>query len=232
MHVPGLRNLRIHYRHRPVTAEEAGHRIDRVHRRGQPNALHRRARDHLQPFQAERQVRSPLSPRHGVHFVHDDGLHSPQSPRCLGRQHEVERFRRGNQNLRWVAKHLSPLTRWGITAAYTHPQRRHRLPHRRGSAGDACQWCSQVSVDVNPQCLQRRNVQHTRSGLWGVREQRLLGEFRQRPEEGGQSLSGAGGRYYERIVALGNGIPRLVLHHRRFRKYIPKPRRYGGMKLV
>ena len=179
VHVPGLRDLRIHHRYRSVTAEEAGHGIDRINRRGEPNALHRRARDHLQPFQAERQVRSPLGSRHGVHFVHDDGLHSTKSPRCLGREHEVERFRRGNQNLRWVAKHLGPLVGWGITAAYTHPYRRHRLPHCRGSAGDACQRCGQVSVDVNPQCLQRRNVQHTRSGLRCVREQGLFSEFRQ-----------------------------------------------------
>src|SRR5699024_9575993 len=45
--VPSLPDRRVDRRDRPVAAEEAGHRIHRVHRRRKPNALHRTAGEQL-----------------------------------------------------------------------------------------------------------------------------------------------------------------------------------------
>ena len=111
-HRPGVGDT-----HAPVAAEIPGHFLQRPLRCRQPDALRRLVREQLQPFERQRQVRAALRPRHRVDLVHDYGVHRSQHLARPRSQHQVERFRRRDEDVRRVLANVLTFTRRRIARA-------------------------------------------------------------------------------------------------------------------
>jgi hypothetical protein len=85
------------------------------------------SRQAVEPLERKRQVRSALVVRHRMNFVHNHGVDRPQdfaAPR--GSQKNVERLRRGHQNMRWTRQHRSPFVRQRIAGPHRYANLRHQ----------------------------------------------------------------------------------------------------------
>ena len=88
----------------------------------------------LQPCDRQRQVRAALVVGHGVDLVDDQRAHRREHlARPFGRQQDVERLRRGHQNVRRFLAH--PLAFGGgcVAGAHRGADGRERDPLRRAS---------------------------------------------------------------------------------------------------
>jgi hypothetical protein len=128
-----------------------------------------------------------LGPRHGVDLVQDDRVDASQDLARRRRQHQVQRFRCRDQDVRRPPLELPPVCRRGV--ARPHPD--GRLAHVeaepfRGEA-DAGERRPQVLLNVDGERAKRRDVQHPAPPL---RERLRLGhEAVDRPEERGERLA-------------------------------------------
>ena len=106
----------------PVRAradQQPGDGLDRPLGGGQAHPLHRLPGDVRQPFQGEGQVRAALVSGHRVNLVHDHGAHAAQhGPAALRGQQQVERLRRGDQNVRRALEHGGPLGGRGVSGPH------------------------------------------------------------------------------------------------------------------
>ena len=95
----------------------------------QADALHGPAGFVLQALQAQRQVHAALVAAQGVDLVHDDGVHRAEHlARARAGQHQVERFGRGDQDVRrLLAASADAGVGRGVAGAHGHAQRRQRL---------------------------------------------------------------------------------------------------------
>ena len=85
----------------------------------QPDALKRPSRQRVQPFQRQRQVGAALVPGHRVDLVDDHRVRVLQHlPAALCREKDVERLRRGDEDVRRVRDHALPLGRRGVAGAH------------------------------------------------------------------------------------------------------------------
>ena len=94
------------------TTEEARDLVERTLGRGEPDPLQpRRVRSAqlLEPFERYREVRSALARNDGVDLVDDHRLHVAQDLARLRRQHQVQRLRRRDQDVRRCAPDRHPL---------------------------------------------------------------------------------------------------------------------------
>ena len=83
--------------------EELRDQLDRLLRRREPDARHGPGRQRVEPLERQREMRAALVVRHRVNLVHDDGADGPENGAALlGREQDVERFRRRDQNV-WRA---------------------------------------------------------------------------------------------------------------------------------
>jgi len=66
--------------------------------------------ERIEPGEREREVATPLVARHRVDLVHDHRPHRPQHlAGAFGREDEVERFRRRDEDVGWATEHRLPL---------------------------------------------------------------------------------------------------------------------------
>ena len=88
------------------------------------------------PLQAEREVHAALVAGQGVDLVHDHGAHGAEDLARLGAgEHQVERFGRGDQDVRRLAHHRPPLALRRVAGADGHADGRvNRGPSRRPCA--------------------------------------------------------------------------------------------------
>ena len=150
-----LRDARVDELDLACARDEAADLLHRALRRGQADALERLLDEPLQPLHRQRQVRAALRARDGVHLVEDQ---RPDSPQVLARargQQEVERLRRGDQDVRRVPEHLRPLLLRRVAGADGDAQL--RLEPRERPA--------QVALDVVVERLQRRDVDQPQAGV-------------------------------------------------------------------
>ena len=124
----------------PVRAradQQPGDRLDRPLGGGQAHPLHRLPGDVRQPLQGEGQVRAALVPGHRVDLVHDHGAGAAQhGPAPFGGQQQVERLRRGDQDVRRVLEHGGPLGCRRVTGPDRDADRRPGQPEPPGRRGD------------------------------------------------------------------------------------------------
>ena len=103
----------------------------------------------LQAFEAEGEVDAALVPGQRVDFVHDDGAHGAEHLARLGAgEQQVERFRRGDEDVRRLAQHRRPVALWGIAGAHRHADVRQVEAQVVGFGTNARQRHAQVAVDV------------------------------------------------------------------------------------
>ena len=216
----------------PVAHQEAGHLLDGTLRRRQADPSDLLLGQGAQSLYGQGQVRAALVVGHGVDFVQDNGSHILEAaPAALRGEQDVQRFRRGNQDVRRVFRHLLALGLRRIAGAH------------RGSDGGQGQaaTCRQrlnilqrpfkVLLDVVGQRLERRHVHH----LGSVRQslaQALANQLVNAGQEGGQGFAGAGGRGDEGVPSLGDGRPALALGRSRFLEPAAEPVLDDGMELV
>ena len=135
-------------------------------------------------------------------LVHD----APPGPgeQLLGArgEHQVQRLRRGDEDVRRLAEHRLALSLRGIPGADRHLQVDADAPQRQ----------AQVAVDVVGQRLERRDVDQPDPGLGVLLA--LSGQAVDRPQERGQRLARAGRGRDQDVIASGDGRPGQLLRRR------------------
>ena len=165
----------------------------------------------VQPLQRERQVRAALVVGDGVNFVHDDRLDVAQDgAAAVGGEQDVQRLRRGHQDVRRALEHLAPLFHQRVAGADGGANLRHQHAALGGQRQDFAQRAVEVLLDVVAQRLQRRDVED-----FGAVVQRAVERFAHQAvnadEERRQRLARTGGRGDQRGTAGQNFGPALLL---------------------
>jgi hypothetical protein len=209
LEVERLAHAGVDDRARPLGAdEEPPDLLQRVLRRAEPDPLHVAAGRLGEPLERERQMRAALGLRDCVDLVDDHLLGAIEDPRRLAGEHQVQRLRRGDEDVRRFADHRLALL-----------LRRVAGPDRHLHVGaDPAQRCAQVLLDVVAERLQRRDVDEP-----GAISGRLGHEAVERPQESGQRLARAGGRADQRVLPGRDRRPGLLLSGRRRREGTLEP---------
>ena len=139
--------------HGTVAAQEVRDSTQRAHRRRQSNAL-KLPGDKPEALQSQRQVHAALGAGQGVDLIDNDGIHGLQNPRRLGGEHQVGRFRRGDEDVRWLAYLAGALGLQGIPGAHADGNIRHLQAQPVGGAGNAVEWGAQIVLYVHTQSLE------------------------------------------------------------------------------
>ena len=157
------------------------------------DALHRAADEALEPLQAQREVGAALRAGNRMHFVDDDDPNVRKRLAGARGEHEKQRLRRRDQDVRGPLQHRGSLLR-------------RRVPRADGDrelGADAGERSAQVSLDVVVQRLQRADVEHLRA----LARPRPV----ERPHERRERLSGARRRLDEHVASRGDGRPASLL---------------------
>ena len=158
--------------------------------------------DRRQALEGQGEVAATLGRSDGVDLVDDHRLDVGEG---LGRtrgEHQVERLRGGDEDVRRVAPHPRPLLLRRVAGA-----------HRDVDIGaDPAQRRDQVLLDVVGQRLERRDVDDPGSALLLRLIRDPLGdEPVDSPQEGGERLARAGGGADQDVLAPGDRRPGLSL---------------------
>ena len=134
------------------------HLFERMLRRREADPLRRLLAQRRQPLQRERQVRAALVRHERVDLVDDDRLDAAQRLARVRRQHQVERLRRGDEDVGRLAKKPGAFLLRRVAGADGDLRHRERIAALGGQVGDPGQRRAQVALDVDGQRLQRRDV--------------------------------------------------------------------------
>ncbi len=220
-------------RHRPLVAverasEEPRDLLERPLRGGQPDPLRRHVAELLEPLQGQGEMRAALGGRHRVDLVDDHGPHAPERLASGRGEHQVERLRRGDQDVGRAPDQPLPIARGRVAAAdRDHRRVGERRPEPVGRVLDPGERGAEVLLDVDRERSQRRHVEHPcpRGGILG---RRLGGEPVDRPQERGERLPRPGGGEDQRMVAGGDRLPPVALGARGRLERGPEPIADGG----
>ena len=134
---------------RPRTRHESADLLDRALSGREADALHRAAGEAVEALDREREVGAALRPGDRMHLVEDQRLDAAEHLARLRGQHQEQRLRRGDQDVRRLAQHRRALLRGRVAGA-----------HRDGQLGlEPGERPAQVALDVVVQRLQRRDVE-------------------------------------------------------------------------
>jgi hypothetical protein len=207
-----LARARVDEPDRPSAGDEAADLLERALRGGEADALERLARQAREPLDREREVRAALRAGHRVHLVEDQGLDAAEGLARRRRQHQVERLRRRDQDVRRLVDQLAALLRGRVAGADTDAELRLQAGERP----------AQVPLDVVVERLQRRDVEHPQPRA------RPRPETVDRVEERRERLAGAGRRLDEHVLAARDRRPAELLGRRRpFERPLEPPARGG-----
>ena len=155
----------------------------------------------------KRQVRAALGRHERVDLVDDDRVDRAQRLARVRRQEQVERLRRGDQDVGGLAQEPGALDRRRVAGADGDRRLVIRVAARDRPVRDAGERRPQVSLDVDRQRLQRRDVEHAAAVV--LRRHRVEHQPVDAPEKRGQRLAAAGRREDQRGVAPRDGRPAL-----------------------
>ena len=145
-------------------------------------------------------MRASFIRRNGMDFIDDDGPDRLQkSAALLCRQEDVERLRRGDENMGRPLEHLLALRHRRVAGADQYTEFRHQEPGRQRCVTDFSQRLLQVFLDVVAERFQRRDVEHLRMIIEFTRKG-LFEEAIDAGEKGGERLAGAGRRGNQNIT--------------------------------
>jgi hypothetical protein len=141
------------------SAQEARHLFQRPLRGGEADALQGAPpRQRLQPLQRERQMRAALGGNQRVNLVDDDRVHGAQRLGGLRGEQQVERLRRGDENVGRMARKARALPLRRVAGAHADGGLAEGDAHAPRHVGHAGQRRAQIALHVHGQRLQRRNV--------------------------------------------------------------------------
>ncbi|MNN13045.1 hypothetical protein D3C81_1260620 [compost metagenome] len=158
------------------------------------------------------------------------GQHRP--PGLRAEQH-VERFRRGDEDVRRLAAHGLALALGGVAGAHRGADIHLRQTRSFELVADASQRLFQVDANVVGQRLQRRDVHHRGA----IRQLAVIGQsfahqFVDGGEEGGERLARTGGRRDQRRAAITDRRPGQLLGAGRSSEVAAEPGGDCGMKCL
>ena len=161
-------------------------------------------------------------------LIDDDRLYSAQQLARIGREHQVDRLRSGDQDVGRIAQEAIALRARRVAGADGDRWNRERIPAGRGDVGDPGKRRAQIPLYIDSQRFQRRDVDDTAASL--LLRPRSEHQPVETPEECGQRLAAAGGGKDQRAVATGDGRPAELLRARRTGERAAEPLAHGGMK--
>jgi hypothetical protein len=165
--------------------------------RAQTHALHVVARQGREPLDHAQQVRAAVAARERVDLIDHDHPQIPKQPRRVDRlrdQHDLERLRRGHQQLGRLAQELPPLVAGRVAVPHEAPQPDH------------------LRVLIQPlglvveQRLDRRDVEG--SDAHGL----IADHARDRREHAGLGLAACGRGQDHRVATREQSLARELLH--------------------
>ncbi len=191
--------------------QESGDLLDRLLRGGEADPLQPVGAQRRQPLQREGEVRAALVRRERMDLVDDDAAGRRQhAPSGLGAQQDVERLRRGDQDMGRAAAHPVALAGRRVPGAHPGPDLHVRQPLGRKDVADAGQRRRQIALDVVGERLQRRDIDDL-----GLVAEAAVQPLAQHPVDGGkegrQRLAGAGRGGDQRMAARPQRRPGLGL---------------------
>ena len=185
----------------------------------------------LQALQREGQVGAALVAQQRVYLVHDDEARLGQGgPETLGGEQDVQRLRRGDEDVRRPAGHGLPLGGERVPGPDGHPDLRRAQAVCHGGSPEAGQGLTQVLLDVVVERAERRDVDDVDPILQPALQPQPM-QVVHGPEEGGQRLAGARGRDDQRVASRRDGRPALALGDRRLREGLREPAADEGQEV-
>ncbi len=168
--------------------------LDRLLRGGKADADGRMLEQGFEPLERKRQMRAAFIVGDGVDFIHDHGFDVAQDGAAsLGGEQDVERFGRGNENVRRPHQHVAAFVHQGVAGTHADANFGHQQAAFGGFAKNFAQRDLEIFLDVVAEGLQRRDVQNFR-----LISQRTGKSFADQPvdagEKGGERFAGAGRR--------------------------------------
>jgi hypothetical protein len=221
---------------RADTAEEPGDELERALGRAQADPLRRTASlagadEPVEALEAEREVSTALGPGDRVDLVDDHVLDAAQDLARLARQHQVQRFGRGDQDVGRPPREVATILGGRVAGPARDGDVRGRHPEPCCSEGNPGERRAQVALDVVGERLERADVQDPDRARFGLRRRSPRwgrGETIEGPEEGRQRLAAAGRGVDQRVVAVGDRSPALGLGLGRSGERALEPRSDGG----
>jgi hypothetical protein len=141
-------------------AEEAGDLLQGPLRGGQADPLRRRAttlaNPVVEPLEGDRQVAAALGGSEGMDLIDDHGLDPVQRLPGGRREHEVQRLRRGDEDVGRVPDEVPSLVGRRVTGADADGRLRVHLIEPLRRQPDALERAPEVLLDVDRQRTQRR----------------------------------------------------------------------------
>ncbi len=185
----------------------------------------------LQPFERQREVRTSASADHGMDLVHDHRANRSQHlAASLGRQEQIQRFRRGDEDVRRRLQHRRPLGRGRVSSSNGRGDGGRSDASLRGEPPDRKARLGEILVDVGAQRLERRNVQHP-CFVGQRRAQPLPGQPVERHEKRGERFSRAGWRGNQRVASLPDRLPSADLRTGGHTDFRMKPALHDRMEI-
>jgi hypothetical protein len=179
----------------PCSHEEVPDALQRTLGGRQADALDRLiAHEVIESLQRQRQVAAALRRRHGVNLVDDHRLDPAEDLARLRADHQIQRLRRGDQDVRRLPAHRPALGLGRVARAQGDRDRR----------ADPLQRSAQVALDVIGQSLERGDVDdpHARAEQLGLARQAV-----DPPKEGRERLPRAGRSADQGVRARGDRWP-------------------------
>jgi hypothetical protein len=114
----------------------------------QADALRRRVRDRLEPFERQHQVRAALRRGERVDLVDDDRVDVDERVARRRREHQVQALGRRDEQVRRAADEALAILRRRVAGAHRDHRRDVREPESLGGEADAEQRRAEVLLDV------------------------------------------------------------------------------------
>jgi hypothetical protein len=194
---------------------EAGDLLERLLRRRQSDPLDLPSGRRRQPLERQCQMGAPLGRRHRVDLVDDARLGAGEQLLRSTGEHQIQRFGRGDEDVRRLAEHRLALALRCIPGPHRDTQVRP----------DAAQGHPKVAVDVVGERLQRRDIDQPDAPRAGgdVVSGWLAGQPVDRPQKRSQRLPRPRRGRDQDVVTRGDRRPRLGLCRRRLGERAGKP---------
>src|ERR1022692_4653370 len=168
-------------------------------------------RQQVKPLEREREVCAALVIGDGVNLIHDYGLDIVQDgAAAVGGEQNVERLRRGDQDVRRTLEHVAALFHQRVAGAHGGANFGHQKAALGGQRQDLAQRSVEVLLNVVAQRFERRDVQDF-GAVVQVAFQRFAHQTANANEKRGQRFAGTGGSGYQRGAPGEDLGPALLL---------------------
>ena len=210
--------------------EEIGDRANRILRGGEADALQAVVAQGREPLQRQSEMGAPLVGRDGVDLVDDHraGGLEHRTP-GLGAEQDVERFRRGHEDVGRAAAHLLALGGRRVARSDPGPDLDIGKAEPAQLLADAGERRFEVAMDVVRQRFERRHVDDLR-GVGELAVEALPREIVDRGEKSRERLARAGRRGDEGVASGLDRRPRFGLRRRRRGEALGEPVRDRRME--